>query len=336
MTTSTQGEMLVPAFYALQLVQVVKRWHVPAEELLSPLGLSEAMLEEPHARLPASTMRRLFSRGRTLTGEPGIGFHLGLQTRISLYGYAGVAAMSAATLGEAIALAVQFAPVLAPAFALRLWVEGPLAALVLEEREDLGDIRDVLLISGLMGLSQMGPALVGRDIPFSLELAIPEPSYYPRFAHLVPEARFGQPVNQLVFDAAALQMPSGMANRATLRLAREQCERDLEGLGLDGGLAERVLGVLAPDDAVRTVDQVAASMHLSARTLKRRLAAQGVTFSTLLDSHRREKALLLLRSHRLSIDEISDRLGYSTVPNFIRAFRRWTGKTPGAYRRGGT
>jgi AraC-like DNA-binding protein len=127
-----------------------------------------------------------------------------------------------------------------------------------------------------------------------------------------------------------------MANRATLRLAREQCERDLEGLGLDGGLAERVLSVLAPDDAVRTVDQVAASMHLSARTLKRRLAAQGVTFSTLLDSHRREKALLLLRSHRLSIDEISDRLGYSTVPNFIRAFRRWTGKTPGAYRRGGT
>src|SRR5690349_2987785 len=124
----------VPVAFALRLVRLVKRWHVPAEELLAPLGLTEALLEDPHQRLPRQVMRRLIGRARTLTGEPGLGFHLGLDTRISLYGYVGFAAMSAATLGEAISLAVKFAPVVVSAAAVRFQVEGDVAALILEEQ----------------------------------------------------------------------------------------------------------------------------------------------------------------------------------------------------------
>jgi AraC-like DNA-binding protein len=74
-------------------------------------------------------------------------------------------------------------------------------------------------------------------------------------------------------------------------------------------------------------------MGASPRTLKRKLAAQGVSFSALLTEARHEAAMRLLRRSTLSLDAIAERLGYSTAPNFIRAFRRWSGQTPTEYRR---
>lgn len=74
-------------------------------------------------------------------------------------------------------------------------------------------------------------------------------------------------------------------------------------------------------------------MHVSTRTLKRRLAVAGTTFSDLLDDLRRERALLLVDDRALTLDQIAYRLGYSDVANFTRAFRRWTGATPAALRK---
>jgi AraC-like DNA-binding protein len=73
---------------------------------------------------------------------------------------------------------------------------------------------------------------------------------------------------------------------------------------------------------------------MSMRTLKRRLAERDTSFSALLDEARREKATLLLRAGELTVDEIGQRLGYSDAANFGRAFRRWTGTSPKAFRDG--
>nr|MBA3542504.1 helix-turn-helix transcriptional regulator [Deltaproteobacteria bacterium] len=74
------------------------------------------------------------------------------------------------------------------------------------------------------------------------------------------------------------------------------------------------------------------ALHLSTRTLKRRLAEHATTFSTIVEEVRRQRALLLLDNRELSIGEIATRLGYTELPNFTRAFRKWTGMTPAAYR----
>ena len=71
---------------------------------------------------------------------------------------------------------------------------------------------------------------------------------------------------------------------------------------------------------------------MSPRTLKRRLAEQGTTYSEIIDDARRQRALLLLGDRRLTLDAIAAQLGYSDTANFTRAFKRWTGKTPGEAR----
>jgi AraC-like DNA-binding protein len=166
------------------------------------------------------------------------------------------------------------------------------------------------------------------------ELAFPEPSYHSRFAHLVPPTRYGQPLNQIVMSAEALDVPILMADPIALLLAREQCDRALDELRASGRLIGRVRRPVWRDSGgVRNVREMAEALHMSPRTLKRKLAAQGSCASTLVCEERRDRALVLLRSSELSIDEIADRLGYWSVQNFARAFRLWTGRTPAAYRR---
>src|SRR5262249_11963297 len=147
------------------------------------------------------------------------------------------------------------------------------------------------------------------------------------------ELRFDQPVNQIALLDCDLELPLLTPDRAALRLAVEQCEHRKQVLGLSGRVEQQLLHWLLQYDGLPSFADAARAMGFSQRTLRGRLAGERVPFSGLLEKARRERALLLLRSGELSLDVVADRLGYSTVSNLVRAFRRWTGLTPTAYRR---
>ncbi|MEO7095274.1 MAG: AraC family transcriptional regulator [Polyangiales bacterium] len=326
-------EHTFPAVHVLHLIDLVKRWDVTSEQLLAGVGLEAASLSAPAARVSVDVLVALVERARVLTAEPALGVYFGLQMRVSTHGYVGFAAMTASTVREALELAVRYAPTRTTAVSLRLVVEGRAASVVIDEHADFGSARDVVVLALLVGIWQIGNALTGRELTGQAELAFPAPSWFPRFAGTI-DVRFGQPNNRLVFDAAFLELPLTMADREAMQLARDQCERALEALGIDGRVVPRVRNALSRDEGMpRSLDDVAAALHVSPRTLKRKLAAEGAAYSTLLEEHRREKALLLLRSRDLTVDAVAERLGYSDVTSFSRAFRRWTGTTPAAYRR---
>jgi AraC-like DNA-binding protein len=325
----------VPAWYADHLVEVVRRWNVSPDDLLAGFGLSEASARDPAGRIALSTWVGLLERARAHTMEPGLGFYLAAQKRISGYGYVGFATLSASTLREGLEIMSRFSPVLTTAVSLRLQVEGRIAALVVEPHVDLGSVRDIALISLIFGMGPVGKMLTGKDLHGEVDLTLPEPAYFPRFKHLMPRARFGQPVSQVLFDAAHLDLPLVQADRTALELMRQQCERQLDALGYQGDFLERARRAIWREDGYgfRSLDRAAEHLAVSTRTLRRLLAEQGWSFSTLLDRERREKAVLLLKSSRVPLEDVAERLGYSTLSNFGRAFHQWTGMTPGTYRR---
>lgn len=79
---------------------------------------------------------------------------------------------------------------------------------------------------------------------------------------------------------------------------------------------------------------VSERLFMSTRTLKRRLQERGLSFQRLLDQTRHDEALRLLQNPLLSVEAIAPQLGYSSSANFTRAFRKWTGSPPGAFRQG--
>lgn len=329
-------EPTLPAVHVLHLATLLERWDVTPEELFDGFGLAEADLAAPEARLPIRTVEQLVERARKLSGEPGLGFHLGLQMRISAHGTLGFAAMTASTVREALEIAQRFAPTRTTALALRVQQSAGMAALVIEEQADLGTARDAMLISLIVGIWQIGNALTGRELRGDVDLAFDEPEYFRGYEPFVPgRVRFSQPVNQLLFPAETLDLPIVMADPAAQRIAREQCERALDALGEHATLLSQVKALLPREEGgFHTLEETAKRLHMSGRTLKRRLREHGATFSQLVEEQRRHMATLLLRSPDPSIEEIADRLGYSDPANFTRAFRRWTGRTPRAFRRG--
>lgn len=324
----------LPAVYALHLVDLVGRWSVSPEAMLEGLGFTRESLANPSLRLSLTTTNVLIERALRLSGEPGLAFSMGLQMRLSSHGYLGFAAMTAGTIRQALELALRFIPTRTLALALRLHVEGERASLVLEERVDLGPSREFILVTLMIGIARIGRAVTNTEIAGDADLMFDEPPYFARFAHLAPgRVRFGQPSNRLLFDAKALDLPLEMADPVAMELAREQCERELSALGRDDRTLLTVRELAPLPDGFRTLEDVARLLHVSPRTLKRRLSDHGTSYSALIEELRQERAHLLLRDGTLSREQIAERLGYSDPANFARAFRRWTGKTPGQARR---
>jgi len=327
----------LPGSYAYELVTLCARWNVEAGAVLDGTGLTVQALKDPATRLSLPACAALVARARELTGEPALAFMMGLQMRVSWHGFLGFAAMTAATLREALEVAEHFSLTRTSAFGLSSYVEDDTAAMVLEERAELGALREFAVITLLVGIARMARDATGGDVRGVAECAFPAPAYAASILERAGEKRasmlFDRPSHRLVFPAATLDLPIVTADPVATQLARAQCDRELAALTEGGSFVGKVRTLVSRgDDGTRSLDEVARRLHVSTRTLKRRLAEQGTSFSAVLEGVRHQRALLLLENRALGLAEVAGRLGYSDVANFTRAFRRWTGQTPAAYR----
>lgn len=321
-----------PAIHAVELLEVVQQFGVTREQLIAGTGLPSGLFETPEARVPLDACEALLTRAIELTGQPGLGILLGLRMRVPAHGYLGFAAMTAPTIRHALELAVRYAPTRTTALALRL-EDGNPTSLYLEERHDLGRMRETVLFALAVGLWRISEALTGQRVLGRAEFGFPMPSFAPVLINTPVNASYGHPHHRLLFAPEYLTLPLVMAHPSASLLAQEQCERALEALDRTG-LVARVREVLPrPGGGVRSVEEVADALGTSVRTLHRKLKAEGVVFSEISDAHQHRLACQLLDDPAASVEAVAAEVGYSDVSNFTRAFRRWTGMTPAAYRR---
>ena len=86
-------------------------------------------------------------------------------------------------------------------------------------------------------------------------------------------------------------------------------------------------------DAMPSLNEAAKHFHMSPRTFRRRLEENGSHYRELLDETRQGVAIELLNTANLSVESVAERLGYAETASFIHAFKRWTGTTPGQYKK---
>ncbi|APR82540.1 Transcriptional regulator, AraC family protein [Minicystis rosea] len=329
---SMPRDATTPAAYALQLLDLAARWNVSERDLLEGLDLRAEALAAPGARITYDTLATLLRRTHELTGEPGLAVYMGRQMRLSSHGALGLATMTARSVGDALHLVELFLATRSMIVDLHYRTEEASASLVLEERGPLAnEEREFAILSLVVMFLHIADVIAEQPLHVLAEVTSPEPAYVSRFPDLA-RVRFSMPVNRLVFRTSELQWPLKMADPVTARLARDEVQRELAALGAPSEMIVRVRQAMHGEGGFRSLDEVAQRLHVSTRTLKRRLADAGTSFTGLLDEVRRDKALLLVDDHRLSLEAVAIELGYFDVANFVRAFRRWTGKTPSEYR----
>ncbi|WYK19318.1 AraC family transcriptional regulator ligand-binding domain-containing protein [Roseovarius sp. W115] len=178
--------------------------------------------------------------------------------------------------------------------------------------------------------------LAGYEVPVkAVGFAFARPEFDHDYAVIFPAPlRFGQSETSIAFDAAKLG-PVEARNSSDLDRFLQNAPRDwIFTSSREHTQSLRVrtyLSQTAWHDA--TLNDAARAMHMTPRTLIRRLATDGTSFQAIKDALRRDMAIRDLQSGRKSIEAIALDVGFSSAANFHRAFQRWTGSTPSAYRR---
>jgi AraC-like DNA-binding protein len=303
------------------------------------LGLPEGAADEREVTLTIPSLRALCDEAARVTGDPFLGLHLATDYRRGTYGVLELAGASAPDLRAAFARLVRYIRLINPTAAFTLTVDG-LEARVDHRlgggRPDLGRHMQEAFVAILVE--------IGRRISGGRFTALRV-----WFAHRRPERTdelerffgcalaFDRETNGLVFPAAQLELPCVTADPTLLPILDRHAHLLLDALpaAAPADLVERLRAQLRATlgHGDPSADHAAAGLRLSRRTLQRRLAERGTSFQQVLDEVRAELARRYLDDPRLSLGEIAFLLGYSELRPFLRAFKRWTGTTPGQMRK---
>lgn len=312
---------------------------VRPDELLLAAGIDLARLGNPEAEVPHNAKLRLWDEAARLSGDPDFGLHLGewvCQCPEEHFDVLAFAVRSCATLGDHYRRMERYVRLIHEGTFLTLEIEPDVVRLVHGLIDDTSAPRQpvecMLTMAVLQGRRAIGDDFSPREV---------------RFAHAAPAGmseqerlfrapvRYGCPRNELLLDPADLEQPQRQAETRLQAVLERQLEELLSKLPADRSFPSRVKGHIAEQllDGEPTVQAIAAKLHMSPRTLQRRLNDEGTAFAKLLADLRRDMALRYLQDPGRTINEVAFLLGFLEIPAFYRAFKRWTGKTPAEYQR---
>lgn len=329
MITTASAKLIDP------VLQVARHVRQDPNTLLSHIGLPPEAINNAGARIPAALFSSLLRELAQRCGNPRIALRTGEATQPRMLGSVGFLISTAPTLGVALRLLNDYLPLLIEGVHLSLEQQQDDAELVLDLQQD----DDRPLVEWLLACLHSWPRwLIGQQMPLrQVEMAFappPAPMLYEQF--FAAEVQFNAPRNRLRFPAQLLQQPCLEANEELHRHHRQFADQLLSSAGRDGALVAQVKSLIrnqiAAGDAAIGREQVAEALHLSLRTLQRKLDQQGTHFQALYDQTRQDMALQLIQRGDKSFGEIAYQLGFSGLSAFQKAFKRWTGLPPGLYR----
>ncbi|MBD9416106.1 AraC family transcriptional regulator [Pseudomonas sp. PDM16] len=301
-------------------------------------GLDWRLLADPGAEVdPEQELQLVRNLISACGAPPGFGLPLGRRYQLNSYGIWGFALLASPTYGAAARLGLRYLDLTYAFHGMHLEEHGEEVHLLLDDRDIPQELRGFLLERDLSGMLQVMRELFGDEPPLlRMELRLPMPddaSVYLNELGLLP--LFERAENRFVFPRHLLDLPLAGAHPQAAQLCEEQCQRLLAKRTLCGGLAGRIRGLLVERPGrLPDMEQVATSLNMSSRTLRRRLDDEGSNFRLLLDEVRQALAEELLATGGLTLEEIAERLGYGETSNFIHAFKRWKGVAPRQFQRG--
>lgn len=271
-----------------------------------------------------------------LVPEPGLGLSIGSQYHIGILGKLGGAAIHSDTGLDAVRILFRFDQLLLVFLQYELKVQGDLIYVRLRELVDLKDIRIFLCEREVAANYRMVCDVLRERVQLNeLRFAYPRPEYASLYQNIFQcPIVFGAPEHMFIVDKNYLFKQLPLANPLARKTYERECEQLCLRLSRQGTMSERLRQeMLFHEDAVPSFNELARRVNLSPRTLNRRLKEEGASYKDLSSSIRKDKAVELLKTTDLPIEQIAERLGYSNLSNFYRAFRSWTGDTPGNFRK---
>ncbi len=312
---------------------------VSVDAMLRHTGITRAVLDDPKGEIEAHQEIQLI---RNLQLElPHIltlGLQAGTRYHVTTYGLWGYAVLSSPTLGAAVSMASRM---LNQTFSLTTnEVEQVGEQVIVTYHSDHlpPDVRGFIMDRDRASVITLQREILGQPLPYqAILMRRPEPApeivdAYVSLFGVRPQ--FGQSHDRSMFAAALMQQPLPQADSHTAQLCEQMCKKLVDRRSQRTGVAAQVRDrLLRTPGHIPDMEEVAAEMGMTSRTLRRHLTADGASFRSLLEEVRSTLAEELMTTASLTHGEIAERLGYADVTTFIEAFRRWKGVPPSEFRK---
>lgn len=326
-----------PVSFAESYLQQVASFLEPREvpRWLARHGLDPTALLHEHLELSAATFSAMLVDARVQAGEPALGVFLGQHLASGAHGLVGYAAVHSSTPRELVDLVATFLPLRMSHIRVRQWHDDNGHCVAFELDFAAGAATRTLLETAVLSLRRLlDEVSLGQVSVRSMVFPFAEPPYAAivRDVAGVP-VEYGRDWAGLVLPVAELERPLKLSNSRAFEEASRICRTRLAAIGETTTTTARVRRLLLSNETgIPSHQAVAHRLRMSPRTLRRRLAAESTTFRRVVDDVRFELAKDHLAQPHTSLDELAYLLGYTDTANFRRAFRRWAGVSPTAYR----
>jgi AraC-like DNA-binding protein len=325
---------------------LLRRWPAETDALLAGTGLTAAAVSHaPH--ITAGQQLQVLGNARRLSGRPDWALEFGRQLNIHSHGPLGFAALSAPTLGEGLDVLAQFARIRSPYVNVESLRTDQHLVLKFDtglyplESNELPTIEILLQVA----MSFADAVLGGSAVDTSLWFSQPPPPHAALYTqYFRTRVEFNAPFSGILLPASLRALPCPLHDEKTYHASLARCREALDAvLSPDDVVARATHWMAAHFDQIAArghavsqprLEQLAAALHMSPRTLIRQLTDRGTSFTELREAQQLAIAQRLLADARYSVNEVGGLIGYGDAANFGRAFRRVTGVSPGQYRRG--
>lgn len=301
--------------------------------VMRKIGLRADLLRKPEERVEFAAICALFEQCALDWNMPDLGLRMAPFQHLDMLGPVALVTRMSSDLREALTSMTANLIIHSNAIVATLEEEADTAALTIEVQPVPSGTRQYSFASVGVARNVLEQAGTGRvdlvEVLFSHDAAEVRGTAESIFRCPV---RFGSERNALYFDRSALDRPierSDVAYHALIERYLTTARREVAGRASDEARFEIARQM---EFGGCTLESVAQSLRLEPRSLQRRLKREGLTFRDLVDGWRRTRALSLVTNTRLPLGEVSLALGYSEQSIFSRAFQRWYGKAPLAYR----
>lgn len=329
----------IPAHLYARLLDVLGELGHDTAELLRGAGIGPEAIATEGGFLTLAQVEALVGEAVRREPEAVLALRTGSRMTLMSHGWLSVAALSATTAANALALVAEYFPLICPLFSVELAAEEDATIVRLLPEWSLSEAVERFHIAMFFAsLHAHVPKLLFRGaLPSGLRvsLAVPRPDDLPPWIEQIGAAiHFDQPRHELAVPTCLTEARLPLADGKVHRTAVQRCRAELEARPNPTELATAVRSVLL-ECGPPFVDLVGTARRLavSGRSLRRRLRAEGTSFRTLLDEVRSTIADQWLEDPTRSITEIGLDLGYTDAANFARAYRRANGQSPSAARK---
>ena len=315
-------------------LQRLEELGVRAPAVLRRAGLPQAFIHQARALLNTEELFALWRAVGEVSTDPSIGLLLGSETKTERFHPIGLAALSSENFGSAIDQMARYKQLTCPEEILQ---EKNDEEWSIQFRWLLADEVEPPVLIECCFAWVLSTARVGtgtRISPVRVEFVQPRAHVKTIERHFGCPVVCGTPRNAIIFRATDANRPFVTRNAELLGILAPQFDEELKEENGDENFIERVRIAIQQRLTGRrpTIEDIADALHISSRTLQRRLQDDGSSFQRVLEEARHQLARHYLNNSVLELNEAAYLLGYEDGNSFVRAFRTWEGVPPARWR----